>query len=82
METKEIEFEGTTVVIDLTYGSIRKGDIYMARRNTGWKILTARDVIDRARADELGLKYCGWIAPVEPEYPYDIMECFKAVEIR
>lgn len=44
---------------------IRPGDLYLARRNTGYKLLTCR---------ELG-EAC--VYPVEVGYPFDFNECVK-----
>jgi hypothetical protein len=54
---------------------IRPGDTYLARRNTGWQLLTAAKVVavgpDHTR---------GYIVPVEPNaYCYDTWECLKVV---
>jgi hypothetical protein len=50
---------------------VQDGDLYLASRNTGIKLLTARKV-DHGN---------GWVVPVEPAYVYDIHECQAVVEI-
>ena len=57
------EFEG--VSFKILDRPIRNGDTYLAARNTGPYLLTAREV-DRGN---------GWVVPVEPEYVFDIGEC-------
>lgn len=52
-------------------GDIENGDLYFAERNTGPKILTARNV----NRDQ------SWIVPNEPGYVYDIHECIRIEEI-
>ncbi len=49
---------------------IKPGDLYLAERHTGPKLLTCR-VVDKEH---------GWIGAVEKAYPYDIHECFKVKE--
>lgn len=44
---------------------IRPGDIYIAKRNTGWNIYTARSLGD------------AFIISMEFGYPYDFNECVK-----
>ena len=47
---------------------IKPGDMYIALRNTGPRLLTCLKVCD------------GYILNVEHEYPYDIHECVKVIE--
>lgn len=61
-----IPFEG----VDLEVSSglyIEHGDVYLAKRNTGWKILTCKSH-DREK---------GFIIPEESEYPYNTYECYR-----
>ena len=60
-----VELEGVKFAMDGD-GEVFEGDIYIAERNTGPKLLTAKEV-----------DYRGWIVPVEKAYPYDIIECVK-----
>ena len=46
---------------------IKPGDLYLAERHTGSKLLTCR-VVNKEN---------GWVGAVEKSYPYDINECFK-----
>lgn len=64
-----IDFEGVPVRI-LRGQLIEPGDTYMAGRNTGPHLLTAK-VVDTDN---------WWILPVEPAYPFDLHQCVK-VEI-
>lgn len=60
--------EGRTVhQID---GKIEAGDLYVAEKNTGPKLLIAArvNVID------------GWIHPISNDYSYDIYECVRVEE--
>lgn len=66
----EILFEGALVKIDPD-GEICPGDLYLARRNTGWKLLTCRK----------NVKNEGFIAPQENAYCFDTHECYKVVSI-
>lgn len=50
---------------------IRKGDLYVAERNSGLKLLTARE----DPTEELNC-----IHPTTNEYSYDLWECVKVVE--
>lgn len=57
---------GVTIVSD----PIEPGDMYLAGRNTGIKLLTCRTVDPR-----------GWIGPTTRDYPFDTWECVKVVEV-
>lgn len=63
----EIELEGAELI--LSNDKIENGDMYVAERNTGPQLLTARDVRP------------GWIHPVESAYSYDVGECRKVIKI-
>jgi len=54
-------------------GTVREGDLYIAERNSGPKLLTAKRIdIEN-----------GWIVPVDRyAYPYNIGECVKVKEAR
>ena len=50
---------------------IKPGDMYLAGRNTGVKLLECESVDDR-----------NWINSTDPiGYPYDTWECYKVIEI-
>lgn len=66
----EIIFEGSLVKVDSS-AEITQGDIYLAKRNTGWKLLTCRE-------NKIAK---GYIVPMENAYPYNTRECYKVVEI-
>lgn len=57
---------------------IREGDLYIAERNTGPKLLTAAKVV---KSGEGPHGSGGWILPTSMDYPYDIPECVKIVEV-
>lgn len=63
---RTIEFEGVKLKVD-DKAKIVPGDIYLAKRNAGWKLLTCDYV------------KMGAIFPVENAYPYDIHECYKVI---
>lgn len=67
-----IEVEGFRVHwID---GVIKVGDMYVAERNTGPKLMIARE-IDTSDGG------CGWIVPLCLGYCYDTHECVKVEEM-
>lgn len=68
-DKRTILFEDVVVTVD--EGEILPGQIYMARRNTGWKMLTC------LRVNKDG----GWVVPEEFAYCFDIGECFRVVAI-
>ena len=67
-DKSEICFEGILVKID-TGSTIKPGDIYLAKRNTGWKLLTCKE----NNLDKF------FVVPEENAYWYDLDECFKVV---
>ena len=66
LDDRIIVIEGMDVVVSKE--EIQPGDVYVAKRNTGWKILTAREIGN------------GCIHSVESGYSFDIRECFKVVK--
>lgn len=56
-------------------GTVMQGDLYVAERNTGPKLLTAGKVVP-PDAEPFG----GWIQPTTIAYSYDIGECVKVEE--
>ncbi|MFH1405064.1 MAG: hypothetical protein ABIH21_03120 [Patescibacteria group bacterium] len=64
-----VNLEGINFVMD--EGEIQPGDLYIAERNTGPKLLTARKVDDQDLM-------C--IFPTTLDYPYDLGECIKVRE--
>lgn len=50
------------------------GDLYFARRNASWQLLTAARVVP---VGPFGTR--GYIVPQEMAYCYDIWECLKVV---
>lgn len=63
-----IDIEGIKLKMD--DGEIKTGDLYVAERNAGPKLLTAK---------RIDLKI-GCIFPTCDAYPYDLGECVKVVE--
>lgn len=49
---------------------LKPGDMYVAKRNTGWELLTCEYV------NLVG----GWVMPKETAYLYDLHECHKVIE--
>ena len=61
-------------------GEIKVGDLYIAERNTGPKLLTAKEIVPFNSPDHSG--YGGWIIPTNHlEYSYDLHECVKVKEV-
>lgn len=65
-ETSFVEDVGGVPML-VSHAPIKPGDLYAAKRNTGWHILTCHKV-------DLGL---GCVHPVEAEYSYDFHECLR-----
>ena len=67
-----MEIEG--LLVD-PQASILPGDLYLAKRHTGWHLLTAAKVISECPDHTRG-----YVVPAEPgAYCYDIFECLKVV---
>lgn len=64
-----VELEGATILASSNAGNIIPGDTYIAKRNTGWKLLTCRFVANNA------------VFPIEIGYAFDEWECFKVIDI-
>lgn len=71
----QIEIDG--VSFDVSHEEIQVGDSYLAERNRGPVLLTAKEIIP-LNVDGSG----GWIVPVESAYCYDIHECIKVKGIK
>lgn len=70
----EIEYEGMIVVTEdfsVEVTGILPAESYMAKRNTGWQLLTCLQVSPK-----------GYVIPKENAYPYDLWECFKVKTIK
>lgn len=63
-----VNLEG--ILLERDDGEIQPGDLYVAQRNSGPKLLTCLRVNN----------YDGWIVPVDRAYCYDINECVKVRE--
>jgi hypothetical protein len=64
----EIEFEG--LKIKATQKRLEPGDTYIAKRNTGWKLLTVKKVENYI------------VHPMEyPAYSFDECECYKVIQM-
>lgn len=71
-----IEIDGLRLVMDGD-GEVNEGDLYVAERNQGPKLLTCKKHI---RDDPRG-GYSGWfVVPVELAYCYDTHECVRVKE--
>lgn len=68
----KVELEGCIVEVDpdATGRDLRPGDLFLAERNTGPKLLTCRHVDER-----------GWVMAVESAYSYDVWECRKVISV-
>lgn len=68
-----IDFDGIELKMDVDENGkekeIKVGDLYVAERNTGPKLLTAANIDHRQ-----------WIKPTTNDYSYDTWECVKVVE--
>ncbi len=58
-----------TLGVDIVEGPIKPGDMYLAGRNTGIKLLTCLSVHER-----------DWIVPTTMAYSFDTWECRKVVD--
>ncbi|GIU69039.1 MAG: hypothetical protein KatS3mg002_0275 [Candidatus Woesearchaeota archaeon] len=61
-----VDLNGLKVIQD--EGPLQPGDIYVAERNTGPKLLTVKNVDN------------GIVIPTTPDYCYNIWECVKVKE--
>lgn len=74
--TINVDIEGCTIEADhqpitATSDQLQPGDLYIARRNTGWHLLTCHnDDTDN-----------NWVVPQEPAYVYDRHECRRVRSI-
>ena len=59
-------------------GKIHQGDLYIAERNTGPKLLEAAKVVGLGEGPN---GYGGWIQATSDDYSYDTGECVKVVEV-
>ncbi len=64
-----VMFEGVELKLDDT--PIKPGDLYLAERNTGPKLLTCREVSSQFQC----------IHPIEIGYSFDTWECRKVVAV-
>lgn len=67
-----LEIEG--VQFRMIPGDIEVGDWYIAERNVGPKLLTARKI-------EMSGEYPNWIVPIEMAYCYDWHECVRVAPL-
>ena len=56
---------------------VRTGDMYIAERFTGPKLLIAKKVFEHVEGPN---GFGGWIMPTTPDYSFDIHECVKVIE--
>jgi hypothetical protein len=57
---------------------IKKGDLYIAERNTGPKLLEAENVVGPGEGPG---GFGGWIKPTSTDYSYDTDECVAVIEV-
>lgn len=67
-ETFNIELNGKTIIAYTDVHRPIPGQLYIAKRNTGWHLLTCALVQD------------GYVVPVEDAYYYDVHECYCVKE--
>lgn len=67
-----IDLEGIRLRMD--EGEIKPGDLYIAERNTGPKLLTCKEIREDCE------RWQGWIVPTTLDYSYDFYECVKVRE--
>lgn len=73
MVTQDIKTNKNKVVkvdIESSGMDLRPGDMYVAKRNTGWELLTCEHINFEG----------GWVVPKESAYCYDICECLKVID--
>ncbi len=69
-ELEEFDVEGVLLTVDSS-AEINPGDLYIARRNNPWQLLTCSEVhLEK-----------GFVVPKERAYPFDICNCKKVVAI-
>lgn len=72
MNTISVEIEGSFVTAIQSSGAdLKPGDVYIAKRNTGWKLLICRKV-------DFDL---GCVFPDNLDYAYNLHECHKVLSI-
>lgn len=77
MGEQTVEFEGMLLTLETeSQGekvTLSKGDLYLAERNQGPRLLTCEKVFAGSGQ--------GWVQPKEPAYCYNLYECFKVVSM-
>lgn len=68
-----IEIEGLRIIMDNT--PLVVGDLYIAERNTGPKLLTVREIVMTSCG-----KHIDFVCPTTPDYAFDGHECQKVKE--
>lgn len=78
-EGKTIELEGLRFIMARDEkgeeAEIQPGDLYIAERNTGPKLLIAKEIV---QPEDGSLAY---VIAAEIAYPYDLRECVKIAEV-
>jgi hypothetical protein len=76
-----IDLDGILLKMDVDENGLEReigpGDLYVAERNTGPKLLTAERVVAQGESEN---GFGGWIEATTMDYSYDIPECVKVVE--
>ena len=90
----EIKLEGATVICEdqtiCALDSLKPGELYIANRNTGWKLLTCAEVKyatcegmhGEYPCNNLNKKHPDFIVSKEFEYSYNAWEAYKVLEIK
>ena len=96
MPENTVQIEGIECeALAVSRTGIEHGEMYMARRNGPWKLLTCdlyhpydpetcEGHFERSRdagaTRDARTYYCGLVWPLENAYPFNDSECFKVVE--
>lgn len=65
------------ILVEMDEGDIKNGDLYVAERNSGPHLLTARKVVWCT----CGCGAIDFICPTTVDYPFDGHECVKVREV-
>lgn len=69
-----IDNKKITASKDIRGWNLLPGDSYIAKRNTGWKLLVCKRVNPQNWV-ECDVDICGW------QYSFDCCECYKVIDI-
>lgn len=74
-EGEVIEIEGLR--LKMAEGKLQEGDLCVAERNTGPKLLTIKKIV----YPELPFFNKPYVLPTTDDYPFDLDECVKICEV-